>query len=171
MAGLEVPEATTAQDSLRRDELNKRVQRYAEMGWYVESRSEFQVVVARGREKLPNTMNLILTLATGGLWLIYWIFSQGKRRVLLTVNEDGAVSEQLISEPNPVSTSPTRIIAHAVGFLTFVIFIFGILEGAPHFAGVVAGVGILVYLGLRLLRVVLDPMIVWLLTRDRSPAA
>jgi hypothetical protein len=84
-------------DSQRRDELNKRVQRYAARGWYVEDRSDFQVTIAQGRDKLPNTVNLILTLATGGLWLIYWIFAEGKGRVLLTVNEAGEIREQLIS--------------------------------------------------------------------------
>lgn len=157
------------QDSLRRDELNKRIQCYAEIGWHVETRSDYQAVVARGTEKLPNTVNLIFTLATGGLWLIYWIFSGGKRRVLLTVNEDGSVREQVISTRRPLSTSPTRIIAHAIGVVTVVIFLFGILEGAPHFASMVAGFGILAYLGLRLLRVVLDPLIARLLTRDLSP--
>jgi hypothetical protein len=169
MAGLDTPEAITAvQDPLRRDQLNTRVQYYAAMGWHVESGSDFRAVVARGTEKLPNTVNVILTLATGGLWLIYWIFSKGKRRVLLTVSEDGVVDEQSIVERQPLSTSPTRVIAHAIGVVTVVIFIFAVLNGAPHFAGEVAGFGILAYLGLRLLRFVLDPLIVWLLTRDLS---
>lgn len=55
------------------------------------------MTIAQGREKLPNTVNFILTLVTGGLWLIYWIFAGGKGRVLLTVNEDGEIREQLIS--------------------------------------------------------------------------
>ena len=81
MAGLDTPEAITAvQDPLRRDQLNTRVQYYAAMGWHVESGSDFRAVVAKGTDKLPNTVNLILTLATGGLWLIYWIFAKRKRR-------------------------------------------------------------------------------------------
>jgi hypothetical protein len=169
MVGLNPPEATAMQDPLRRDELNKRVQYYAAMGWHVESGSDFRAVVAKGTDKLPNTVNLILTLATGGLWLIYWIFAKRKRRVLLAVNEEGAVSEQPIAERQRVSTSPTRVIAHAIVVVTFVIFLFAVLNGAPHFAGEVAGIGILAYVGLRLLRAILDPLIVWLLTRDLSP--
>jgi hypothetical protein len=66
-------------------------------------------------------------------------------------------------------SSPTRLIAHAVGVSCVVIFIFGILESHPHFAGTVVGIGIVVYIALRLLRPILDPLILWLLTRD-TPA-
>lgn len=63
-------------------------------------------------------------------------------------------------------SSPTRLLAHGVGVACVVTFIFGIVENHPHFAGSVVGIGIVVYIGLRLLRPILDPLILWILTRN-----
>jgi hypothetical protein len=53
-------------------------------GARVESQSEYQVVLARGH-RLNNTMHLILTIVTFGLWGIVWLlmglFGGEKRRV------------------------------------------------------------------------------------------
>lgn len=68
---------------------------------------------------------------------------------------------------DPASVSPTRLLAHVVGVLTVAAFVFGILDGHPHFAGTAAGVGIVAYVVLRLLRRILDPLIFWLLSRNR----
>jgi hypothetical protein len=66
--------------------------------------------------------------------------------------------------------SPTRVIAHAVGVLTVIVFLFGVFNGHPHFAGTATAIGIVVYVALRLLRGILDPLILWLLTRN-APVA
>jgi hypothetical protein len=68
-----------------------------------------------------------------------------------------------------IQASPARLIAHIVGVLTVVVFIFGILKGHSNFAGTVAGIGIVVYVALRVLRGILDPLILWLLTRNQPP--
>jgi hypothetical protein len=60
------------------------------------------------------------------------------------------------------------MIASLVGWLTVLLFAIGLLEGHSGFAGTAAGVGILVYLGLRVLRGIIDPVIVWLLTRGAA---
>jgi hypothetical protein len=62
--------------------------------------------------------------------------------------------------------SPTRLLARLIGWVTVVVLVFAVVEGHPHFGGTVAGIGLLVYLGLRVLRGVLDPLITWLLTRN-----
>ena len=53
-------------------------------GARVESQSEYQVVLVRGH-RLNNTMHLILTIITFGLWSIVWlllaVFGGEKRRV------------------------------------------------------------------------------------------
>jgi hypothetical protein len=64
-----------------------------------------------------------------------------------------------------VAPSPTRLLASLVGWVTVLIFFIGVFNGGSHFAGTVAGVGIVVYLILRVLRGILDPLLLWLLTR------
>jgi hypothetical protein len=63
------------------------------------------------------------------------------------------------------AASPTRLVARAVGWLTILIFVLALLNGAPHFAGTAAGIGIIAYVLLRLLRGILDPLYLLLLTR------
>jgi hypothetical protein len=67
---------------------------------------------------------------------------------------------------DPTSLSPTRLLAHIVGVLTVVVLIFAVLNGHGHFGGTVAGIGIVVYVALRVLRGILDPLIFWLLSRN-----
>jgi hypothetical protein len=62
--------------------------------------------------------------------------------------------------------SPTRITASIVGWLTVLIFVVGLFNGAPHFVSTMVVVGIVVYLLLRVLRGILDPPLLWLLTRN-----
>jgi hypothetical protein len=63
------------------------------------------------------------------------------------------------------------LVARGVGLLTVAIFIFAILEDHAGLAGTTAGIGIVVYILLRLTRPVLDPIIVWLLTRNAADEA
>jgi hypothetical protein len=44
--------------------------------------------------------------------------------------------------------------------------VLGIVWNAPHVGGTAAGVGVIVYVALRLFRGILDPLIIWLLTRN-----
>jgi hypothetical protein len=62
--------------------------------------------------------------------------------------------------------SPARLLAHAVGVTTVVVFLFGALNGHGDFAGFAAAVGVVAYVGLRVLRPILDPLIGWILTRN-----
>ena len=64
--------------------------------------------------------------------------------------------------------SPTRLLASLVGWLTLLAFVIAILNGAG-FAGTIAGIGIVVYIFLRVARGILDPLIVWLIRRQARP--
>jgi hypothetical protein len=64
------------------------------------------------------------------------------------------------------TTSPTRLIASLVGWLTLLIFVVGIFNGAPHFVSTMVAIGVVVYVLLRVLRGILDPPLLWLLTRN-----
>jgi Protein of unknown function (DUF4236) len=103
--------------------------------------------------------------------------SAGARGARVSVNSDGRSTRSvgvpgtgLYYRSQPMLTSPTRIIAHIIGVLTVAAFIFGILEDHPPFAGTVCAIGIVLYIALRVLRGVLDPLILWLLTRHDTPA-
>jgi hypothetical protein len=65
--------------------------------------------------------------------------------------------------------SPSRLTASLVGWVTLLVFVLGIFNGAPGFAGTIAGIGIIVYVVLRLAGGLLDPLIIWLLSRRASP--
>jgi hypothetical protein len=115
--------------------------------------------------------------------------SAGARGARVSVNSDGRSTRSVgvpgtglyyrsqtggrsrrVTTLEPMLTSPTRIIAHIIGVLTVAAFIFGILEDHPPFAGTVCAIGIVLYIALRVLRGVLDPLILWLLTRHDTPA-
>ncbi len=61
--------------------------------------------------------------------------------------------------------SPTRLIASLVGWLTVLVFVIAIFGGHAHFAGMLIAIGIITYVVLRFLRGILDPMLLWFLTR------
>ena len=65
-------------------------------GARVESQSDFQAVLVRGH-RLNNTLHLILTLLTAGLWGIVWIalaLFGGEKRSVAAVDEWGNASVQ-----------------------------------------------------------------------------
>jgi hypothetical protein len=68
------------------------------VSYRVESKEEFQAIIARGQR--PNhLLHLILTVLTLGLWLVGWIIvavTGGVRRRIITVNElgDTAISQE-----------------------------------------------------------------------------
>lgn len=65
-------------------------------GWRVESRTDFQAVLVKGKNH-SHVLHLILTLITLGLWLLVWIplaVFGGEKRAVLTVDADGRVATQ-----------------------------------------------------------------------------
>ena len=55
-----------------------------------------------------------------------------------------------------------------MGWLTLLVFVIGIFEGVG-FAGTLAGIGIIVYIVLRVARGILDPLLIWLIRRQVRP--
>lgn len=78
-------------DHDRREVLNRELQRYGAMGWRIETRSEFQATIARGKQ-ISHLLHLFLTIFTLGLWLLIWALIGmfgGVKRWLITVDEFG----------------------------------------------------------------------------------
>ncbi len=88
------PIAASAEE--RKAALDRALQTYGAKGWRVETRSDFQATIAKGKE-LSHVLHIILTLFTIGLWLIVWlglgIFGRVHRR-MITIDEYGQVIEQ-----------------------------------------------------------------------------
>ena|SRR6266536_43220 len=61
--------------------------------------------------------------------------------------------------------SPTRLIASLVGWLTVAMGLIAIIGGHPDFGGTAVAAGLIVYFALRVSRGILDPLIIWVLTR------
>jgi hypothetical protein len=74
----------------------------------------------------------------------------------------GAANVAPKGSPNSAIASPTRLTASLVGWLTVLVFVLGIISGAPQLAGTIAGIGVAVYIVLRVARGILDPLIIWL---------
>jgi hypothetical protein len=92
-----------------------------------------------------------------GTGLSYRATSGGRRRRSANPDTFEAVTET-------VAPSPTRLTASAVGWITLLIFVVAIITGSSHGAGTLAGIGIVAYVGLRMVRPVLDPMLTSLAT-------
>lgn len=76
----------------RKTALAKRVQEFAAKGWRIESQTDYNVSLAKGRR--PNhILHLILTLLTFGLWAIVWIIltAKGETRRSMAINEFGRI--------------------------------------------------------------------------------
>lgn len=74
--------------------LNAEVARYAAKGWTVSSVTPGQAVLQR-KKRIGFLLNLILSLLTGGLWLIVVLVRVINRKiesVILTVDVNGSVS-------------------------------------------------------------------------------
>ena len=62
-------------------------------GWRVESQSDYHAVLVRGK-KVNHILHLLLSVFTGGLWLIVWLAlaaKKGEKRVQIHVGEHGSV--------------------------------------------------------------------------------
>lgn len=76
--------------------LDNEVARYVAGGWSVESRTETQATLVK-RSRIGWFWNILLTLLTGGLWLIVVFFKLVNRkaeRVVLTLDEFGSLSRR-----------------------------------------------------------------------------
>ena len=74
-------------------QLAQRVASFTGSGWRVESHTDFQVVLVKGRR--PNhLLHLILTVLTLGLWAFVWlalVLFGGEQRTVLTADASGQV--------------------------------------------------------------------------------
>jgi hypothetical protein len=94
--GTQSSESLTRSSDDRKANLDRALQLRGAQGWRIESRSDFQATIAKG-EKINNTLHLILTLVTLGLWAIVWIIvaiTGGIKRMMVTIDEYGNVVEQ-----------------------------------------------------------------------------
>ena len=60
--------------------LDQKVAAYVAKGWAVESRTESQAVVSR-KSRIGWFWNIVLSVLTGGLWLIVVLFKVINRKV------------------------------------------------------------------------------------------
>ena len=77
----------------RKDIIGRQVSMMAAQGMRVESQSDFQVILLKGKP-VNHILHLILTIITFGLWGIVWIalsFLGGEKRQIVSVDEFGNV--------------------------------------------------------------------------------
>jgi hypothetical protein len=80
----------------RKATLDSALQRYGAQGWRVETRSEFQATIAKGKE-VNHLLHLFLAVITFGLWLIPWLIlgvGAGVKRRMVTIDEFGNAVDQ-----------------------------------------------------------------------------
>jgi hypothetical protein len=93
---LAVPTNPTKSAEERKAILDSALARAGGRGWRIETRSDYQAMIARGH-KVNHILHLLLSIITLGLWLIVWILLGvfgGEKRAMVTVNEQGNVQEQ-----------------------------------------------------------------------------
>jgi hypothetical protein len=80
-------------DALDQAALNSEVAKYVARGYAVESSAPGQVILSK-KARIGVFWNIVLSILTGGLWLVVVAFKLINRktsRVALTVNENGQV--------------------------------------------------------------------------------
>jgi hypothetical protein len=80
----------------RKDALDRQLQQFGAQGWRIENRSDYQATIAKG-DRVNNTLHLLLTIFTVGLWGIVWIvllITGGVKRRMVTIDEFGNAVEQ-----------------------------------------------------------------------------
>lgn len=78
----------------RRRLLEQAIRYAAESGTRIESQGDTFAVVVRG-EPVNHLLHLVLTLATGGLWIIGWLVlaaTGGEKRFVVAVDERGGLT-------------------------------------------------------------------------------
>jgi len=74
--------------------LARTVSNQVAAGWRVESQSDYQAIFVKGRH-IRHILHLVLTLLTGGVWVIVWILRWAiyhERRQIANVDEYGNVT-------------------------------------------------------------------------------
>jgi hypothetical protein len=111
-------------------------------GGRVAFQGEATAVVVTGRP-VNHLLHLILTLLTGGLWLVVWALvtaTGGERSQTLTVDEDGSVR---VSEPNRTRTTgtwrPVRLAQAALIGLGALFVLLGALADSDRVPALVVG--------------------------------
>lgn len=86
-----VPSTTHRSADERKAILEKRIIEFIALGWTVEHKSDFDVVIKTG--KRPNhILHLLLSLVSFGFWLPVWLLlsiSMGKRLQRISIDEFG----------------------------------------------------------------------------------
>ena len=88
--------ATNSQKSTheRKEILGRHISSMVAQGFRVESQSDFQAVMVKGKD-VNHILHLILSLVTAGLWLLVWlllIVTGGEKRSMITVDNFGNVN-------------------------------------------------------------------------------
>lgn len=97
-AEIVVEESAEKTSQERKQLLARAIQTQVATGGRVESQSDFQAVIVKGKP-VNNVLQLILTLLTLGLWGIVWIALLafgGEKRSMVTVDEFGNVAVQKV---------------------------------------------------------------------------
>lgn len=94
----EVAETPTAEKTTdeRKELLARSVANHVATGWRVESQTDTQAVMVKGN-RTNNTLHLILTIVTFGLWAIVWIclaIFGGEKRMVIEVDAYGHTNRQ-----------------------------------------------------------------------------
>lgn len=82
----------------RKEMLDRAVADYAARGWHVETRSDHQATLAKGK-RVSHLLHLILTFFTLGVWALVWItvtLTGGVKRRLIEIAPSGNVVETKI---------------------------------------------------------------------------
>ena len=77
----------------RKDMIGRQVSMMAAQGMRVESQSDFQAILVKGK-RVNHVLHLILTIITFGIWGIVWLALHvlgGETRHIVTVDEFGNV--------------------------------------------------------------------------------
>lgn len=80
----------------RQEVLNREVAAYVGRGYAVESSMPGQAILSK-KSKIGLLSNVLLTLLTGGIWLVviaYRVINRKTSRVVLTVSEDGRITKR-----------------------------------------------------------------------------
>jgi hypothetical protein len=65
-------------------------------GWHVESQSDYQAVMVKGRH-VKHWLHGVLTVLTGGVWAVVWVtmwLLYHERRMVIDVGEHGTTNVQ-----------------------------------------------------------------------------
>jgi hypothetical protein len=82
----------------RKATLDRTLQIQEAQGWRIETRSDVQATIAKGKP-LNNMLHLLLTIVTVGIWGIVWAslaITGGVKRRTITIDEDGNVIDSIV---------------------------------------------------------------------------